>query len=160
MGVITYEVEVPTSLPPARIFKAFVLDFDNLLPKAVPQAIKSCELVQGDGGPGSIKKVTFGEGGPFKYVVHKVDGIDKENFTYNYSAIEGDALKDKFEKICFETKFEAAPGGGTICKSIRKYYTIGDTEIKEEDIKAGKERSAGMYQAVEAYLLANPDLYN
>ncbi|XVE82216.1 hypothetical protein DITRI_Ditri15bG0129800 [Diplodiscus trichospermus] len=154
MGVITYEMEVPTSVPPARIFKAFVLDFDNLFPKVVPRAIKSCELVQGDGGPGSIKKVTFGEGRQFKYVLHKVDGIEKENFTYNYSAIEGDALKDKFEKICFETKFEAAPGGGTICKSI------GDTEIKEEDIKAGKERSAGMYQAVEAYLLANPDLYN
>ncbi|KAK6228613.1 hypothetical protein SCA6_000953 [Theobroma cacao] len=96
------------------MFKAFVLDADNLIPKVVPQAIKSSELLEGDGGPGSIKKITFGEG----------------------------------------------PGGGSVCKSTSKYYTIGDNEIKEEQIKTGKERAFGMYKAVEAYLLANPDAYN
>ena len=62
MGVVTYEMEIPSPIPPARIFKAFVLDFENLFPKVVPKAIKCIELLEGDGGPGSIKKVTFGEG--------------------------------------------------------------------------------------------------
>ena len=99
-------------------------------------------------------------GSQFKYVKHRVDGIDKENFSYSYSVVEGDALMNTLEKICYETKFVPAPGGGTICKSTSKYYTIGDIEIKEEQIKAGKERASGMYKAVEAYLLANPDVYN
>ncbi|GLU08440.1 hypothetical protein SLE2022_253530 [Rubroshorea leprosula] len=157
MGVFTYEMEVTTAMPPAKMFKAFVLDADHLIPKIVPQAIKDVELVEGNGGPGSIKKITFGEGSQFKYVKHKIDGIDKENFTYSYSVIEGDALMNTLEKICYETKFVAAPDGGSICKSSSKYYTIGDIEIKEEDIKAGKEKALGLFKAVEAYLFANPD---
>ncbi|GKU85382.1 hypothetical protein SLEP1_g61 [Rubroshorea leprosula] len=157
MGVFTYEMEVTTAMPPAKMFKAFVLDADHLIPKIVPQAIKDVELVEGNGGPGSIKKITFGEGSQFKYVKHKIDGIDKENFTYSYSVIEGDALMNTLEKICYETKFVAAPDGGSICKSSSKYYTIGDIEIKEEDIKAGKEKALGLFKAVEAYLSANPD---
>ncbi|GLT32553.1 hypothetical protein SLA2020_072130 [Shorea laevis] len=156
MGVFTYEMEVATAMPPAKMFKAFVLDADHLIPKIVPQAIKDVELVEGNGGPGSIKKITFGEGSQFKYVKHKIDGIDKENFTYSYSVIEGDALMN-LEKICYETKFVAAPDGGSICKSSSKYYTIGEIEIKEEDVKAGKEKALGLFKAVEAYLFANPD---
>ncbi|GLT32554.1 hypothetical protein SLA2020_072140 [Shorea laevis] len=80
MGVFTYESEIITSIPPAKMFKAFFVDSDKFIPKVVPQAIK-IELFEGDGGPGSIKKITFGEGSQFKYVKHKIDGIDRENFT-------------------------------------------------------------------------------
>lgn len=62
MGVFTYEMEVVTKIPPAKIFNALILDGDKLIPKIVPQAIKTVELIEGDGGPGSIKKITFGEG--------------------------------------------------------------------------------------------------
>lgn len=44
------------------MYKAFVLDADNLIPKILPQAIKSVETLQGDGGAGTIKITTFGEG--------------------------------------------------------------------------------------------------
>ena len=62
MGVFTYEAEFTSTIPPARLFKAFVLDGDNLIPKIAPQAIKQAEILEGDGGPGTIKKITFGEG--------------------------------------------------------------------------------------------------
>ena len=62
MGVFTYESEDASVIPPARLFKAFVLDSDNLIPKVVPQALKSTEIIEGNGGPGTIKKITFGEG--------------------------------------------------------------------------------------------------
>lgn len=61
MGVVSYSMEVSTSIPPARMFKAFVLD-DNLVPSILPQAIKSVETVEGDGGAGTIKLVQFGDG--------------------------------------------------------------------------------------------------
>ena len=50
MGVITYEHEITSSIPPAKMFKAFILDSDKLIPKILPQAIKSTEIIEGDGG--------------------------------------------------------------------------------------------------------------
>ena len=76
---------------------------------------------------------------------------------YHYSVIESDALMNKLEKITYETKLEPSPSGGFICKTTSKYYTIGEFEIKEEGIKAGKEKTLGIFNAVEAYLLENPD---
>jgi len=160
MGVITYESEVSSPIPPARLFKAYVLDADNLIPKISPHSIKSTEIIEGNGGPGTIKKVTFHEGSHFKFLKHKIDAIDKENFTYNYSVIEGGPLSDKIEKISYETKLVASPDGGSIFKSTSKYYAKDDFEIKEEQIKAGKEKAAGLFKSVEGYLLANPDAYN
>lgn len=61
MGIITVDSEVTTSIPPAKLFKASILD-DNLLCKVLPQAVKSVQILEGDGGAGSIKLVTFGEG--------------------------------------------------------------------------------------------------
>ncbi|KAE8685763.1 Major pollen allergen Bet v 1-M/N [Hibiscus syriacus] len=89
MGVFTYKSEVITAIPPAKMFKTCILDGDNLIPKVVPQAFKSVEYIQGNGEPGSIKKVTFGEGSQFKYMKQKVEALDEENFAYTYSVIEG-----------------------------------------------------------------------
>lgn len=89
----------------------------------------------------------------------RTDAIDKENFMYAYSVIEGEALMNKFEKLCYEYKFEGRPDGdgGSICRSNIKYYTIGNTEMKQEEIDARKEKSLEMFRAIEAYLLANPE---
>lgn len=62
MGVFSYEHDVSSSIPPPRLFNGFILHGDTLIPKCLPQAIKSVETIQGDGGPGSIKLTTFGEG--------------------------------------------------------------------------------------------------
>ncbi|MBA0612582.1 hypothetical protein Godav_013168 [Gossypium davidsonii] len=159
MGVLTYESEVITAIPPAKMFKACILDGENLIPKILPQAFKSIEYIEGNGEPGSIKKVTFGEGSQLKCMKQKVEAVDKENFVYIYSVIEGDALMNKLEKITYEIKLEAFPDGGSVCKTTSKYHTIGDFDLKEEGIKAGKEKASGIFKAIEAYLLANPDAY-
>ncbi|XP_039157240.1 major allergen Pru av 1-like [Eucalyptus grandis] len=90
---------------------------------------------------------------------HKVEALDKENFTYSYSIIEGDALGTTFEKISYGVKITTSAEGGSVCKSTSKYFTIGEADITEEKIKAGKEKASAMFKAIEAYLLANPDAY-
>ncbi|KAB2040182.1 hypothetical protein ES319_D02G064300v1 [Gossypium barbadense] len=141
MGGFTYESEVITSIPPPKMFKACILDGDNLIPKIVPQVFKSVEYIEGNGEPGSIRKVTFAQGNQFNYMKQKVEALDREKFEYIYS-------------------LEASPGGGSMCKTSSKYYTIGDIELKEEAIKAGKEKASGvLFKAIEAYLLANPDAF-
>ncbi|KAA8518145.1 hypothetical protein F0562_015619 [Nyssa sinensis] len=160
MGVIAYDMEITSSIAPAKMFKAFVLDSDDLIPKILPQVIKSAEIIEGEGGAGTIKLITFGKGSQFKSVKHRVDGIDRENFTYSYSIIEGDTLMGMLESISYEIKIQTTPNGGSICKNSSKNHTKGDAQITEDQIKDGKDKAAGMFKAVEAYLLANPDAYN
>lgn len=47
------------------------------MPKLMPQANKSIEFVQGNGGAGSIKNINFPEGGNFKY---RIDELNRETF--------------------------------------------------------------------------------
>ncbi|CAI9119001.1 OLC1v1020648C1 [Oldenlandia corymbosa var. corymbosa] len=160
MVAITYDHEVISSIPPARLFNAFIVNGDELIPKVLPQAIKSVEILEGDGGAGSIKVTTFGEGSQFKSVKQQVEALDKENYVYKYSVIEGDALQDVVEKVSYEVQILPSSGdGGSICKTKSTYHTKGDAQISEDDIKAGKEKAGFLFKAVEAYLIAHPDLY-
>nr|P43176.2 RecName: Full=Major pollen allergen Bet v 1-C; AltName: Full=Allergen Bet v I-C; AltName: Allergen=Bet v 1-C [Betula pendula]CAA54481.1 Bet v 1 c [Betula pendula] len=160
MGVFNYESETTSVIPAARLFKAFILEGDTLIPKVAPQAISSVENIEGNGGPGTIKKITFPEGSPFKYVKERVDEVDHANFKYSYSMIEGGALGDTLEKICNEIKIVATPDGGSILKISNKYHTKGDQEMKAEHMKAIKEKGEALLRAVESYLLAHSDAYN
>ncbi|XP_057475518.1 major allergen Pru ar 1-like [Actinidia eriantha] len=156
MGAITYDIEIPSSISAAKMFKALALDGNTIIPKALPHAITSVQTLEGDGGVGTIKLTTFGEGSVHKSVKHRTDGLDKENFTYSYSIIEGGAL-DIFESISYHIKIVATPDGGCICKNRSIYQPKCDAQVSEEKIKAGKKRASNIFKKVEAYLLANPD---
>lgn len=91
------------------------------------------------------------------FVKHQIDELDENTFTYKYTLIEGNGISDKVEKVCYDIKFESSPDGGTISKMITTIYTQGDFEIKEDELKAGKEKVLGLYKVVEAYLVKNPD---
>ncbi|RVW64832.1 Major allergen Pru ar 1 [Vitis vinifera] len=155
MGVHTFTQEITTPIAPARMFKALIVDSHNLVPKLMP-SIKSIEFVEGDGGVGSIKQTNFPEGSHFKYLKHRIDAIDHDNYSCKYTLIEGDVLGDTLESISYEVKFEAS-GSGSVCKMTSHYHS--KIEFKDEDIKAGKDKAMGMYKVVEEYLLANPDAY-
>ncbi|CAA0817538.1 Unknown protein [Striga hermonthica] len=96
---------------------------------------------------------------PFNYAKHRIDEIDEHNYTCKYTFIEGDALMDKLDHITYQVKFEPYGYGGCVCKVTSEYYTKDNVEIKEEDIEHGKDRAIGMYEVVEAYLLAHPHSY-
>ncbi|XP_047979878.1 probable intracellular pathogenesis-related protein T1 [Salvia hispanica] len=101
MVAITYDIEIPSSVAAAKMFKAMVLDADILIPKIMPQAIKNVEIVEGDGGAGTVKIIHFGEGSQFKSAKHRVEAIDKENLTHTYSIVDGDALAGVLESITY-----------------------------------------------------------
>ncbi|RDX66915.1 hypothetical protein CR513_54264 [Mucuna pruriens] len=158
MGVFTFEDETTSPVAPARLYKALVNDVDNIVPKAV-ESFKSVEILEGNGGPGSIKKINFVEDGESKHVLHKIEEIDEANYVYNYSIVGGAGLPHTVEKITFESKLIAASNGGSIAKLTVKYQTKGDAKPNEDDLKTGKLKGDALFKAIEAYLLANPD-YN
>ncbi|XP_039154879.1 pathogenesis-related protein STH-21-like [Eucalyptus grandis] len=159
MGVTTFTQEFTTPIAPSRMFKALIIDSHNLIPKIAPQGIKNIEFVEGNGGVGSIKVTNFAEGGHLKFLKHKIDALDTENLVCKYTLIEGDVIFDKIESIVYEVQFLASSNGGCVCKMTSEYHTKGDVELKEDDIKQGKEKAMGLYKVVEEYLLANPDIY-
>ncbi|XP_049385869.1 major strawberry allergen Fra a 1-2-like [Solanum stenotomum] len=106
MAVTTFTEEKTSPLPPKRIFKASIVDSHNLIPKLMPQAIKSIE-VQGDGG------------GNFKSIKYRVDELNEEAYIYKYTLIEGDGLVDNLEKITYDVKFEQSADGGSISNILK-----------------------------------------
>lgn len=62
MGVFTVTDEYTSPISPARLFKALIVDSHNLIPKLMPQAVKSIEIFEGDGGAGSIRQINVVEG--------------------------------------------------------------------------------------------------
>ncbi|OWM88095.1 major allergen Pru ar 1-like [Punica granatum] len=159
MAVTWFTEEFKTSIAPSRMFKALILDSHNLIPKIAPQGIKSIEFIEGDSGPGSIKQTNFADGGHLKWLKHRIDAIDVEKLACKYTLIESDILFDKIELVVYEVKFEASSDGGCVCKMTSEYHVKAGVELKEEDIKQGKDKAMGLYKVVEEYLAANPEAY-
>ncbi|XP_057733632.1 pathogenesis-related protein 2-like [Arachis stenosperma] len=157
MAVFTFEDEITSTVPPAKLYNA-MKDADSLTPKIIDD-VKSVEIVEGNGGPGTIKKLTIVEGGETKFILHKVEAIDEANYAYNYSVVGGVALPPTAEKITFETKLVEGPNGGSIGKLTLKYHSKGDAKPAEEELKKGKAKGEGLFRAIEGYVLANPTLY-
>ncbi|KAK4405509.1 Major allergen Pru av 1 [Sesamum angolense] len=161
MGVLTYEDELIFSVPPARLFKSLVLDGDNLIPKVLPHGFKSFQILEGDGGPGTIKLVTFADGSPYKTAKHRIDELDEENYIYKYSVIGGDALGEDLDSLTHGLKIEGGADGGSVCKTTTTFHTKReDDHAIEEKIKGGRERAKSIFKAVEAHLHAHPHEYN
>ncbi|KAH8499678.1 hypothetical protein H0E87_015056 [Populus deltoides] len=155
MGVFTYESEASTVIPPARLFKALFVDAAEVMPKALPQAIKSIVTLEGDGGPGTIKQTYFWRWSELCVLVdssgslsfkERTDAIDKDNLSYAYTVFEGDALANTYEKIFNESKIEASPDGGSVCKTSTTYYTVGNVDAKADEIKGWTRKANGIIQ--------------
>ncbi|XP_022868863.1 pathogenesis-related protein STH-2-like [Olea europaea var. sylvestris] len=153
MGISNYFHELKTNVSPKRLFKALITDNHDVLPKVSP-SIKSIETIEGDGGAGSVKKKqTFLN---LKNMKTKVDSLDKENYVAKFTLVEGDALGDELEKVCYEMKFEDSKDGGCVLKITSEYHSKGDIVPKEEDIKAAQEHTMELYKSCADYLIANP----
>ncbi|OWM88096.1 pathogenesis-related protein STH-21-like [Punica granatum] len=159
MAVTCFTQEFSTPVAPSRMFKALILNSHNLIPKIAPQGIKSIEFVEGDGAAGSIKQTNLADGGHLKWLKHRIDAVDAEKLACKYTLIESDVAFDKIESVVYEVKFEASSDGGCVCKMTSEYHVKEGVELKEEDIKQGKDKAMGLYKVVEEYLLANPNVY-
>eukprot|EP00257_Ricinus_communis_P025319 XP_025012733.1 major pollen allergen Que a 1-like [Ricinus communis] len=57
MAVVTHESEIATAIPAAKMFKVFVLEADSIIPKILPQVIKSVEILEGNGGLEPLRRL-------------------------------------------------------------------------------------------------------
>ncbi|KAL7595649.1 hypothetical protein Lser_V15G31320 [Lactuca serriola] len=158
MAVITSELEVTSSLPAAKLFKVYG-DFDTLAPKVDPQTFKSVNIIEGDGGVGSIKSITFGESVPYKNSKHRVDAIDISNLSFSYTIFEGDALLGIIDSATHHIKFVPSADGGSVYKHSTEFNCKPDAQLSEDILNFAKEAFKNTFKAIEAYAIAHPEAY-
>ncbi|KAG9139394.1 hypothetical protein Leryth_017306 [Lithospermum erythrorhizon] len=154
MAVVEFNDVFTSTLPAPKLFKAWFIDSNTLLPKIAPDHVKSV-VIEGNGGPGSIKCVNFGDAVPIKLVKFKIDALDESTLTYADTVIEGGELSDKILKVTHEVKIESSPEGGCKSTSCVKFYLKEGTTLTEDEVKESKEGALGLLKAVEAHVLAN-----
>ncbi|PWA81137.1 Bet v I domain-containing protein [Artemisia annua] len=122
-----------------------------------PSLFKSIETVEGNGGVGTIKLVTFGDAVPFTTGKYKVDIFDASNFTYGHTFYEGDILMGIANSIIHHvTITSSADGGsgGSVYKQTVTYNCIGENKPSEEALNFEKAEAEKTFKAIEAYAAA------
>jgi hypothetical protein len=69
------------------MFTALIVDSRYLLPKLLPQFVKDVNIIQGDGGAGTIEQVNFNEGKDLSIAIKHISKFAKH------------ILSDKFHLI-------------------------------------------------------------
>nr|KAJ0200001.1 hypothetical protein LSAT_V11C600341310 [Lactuca sativa] len=156
MAVITSELEVTSTLPADKLFKVYG-DFDTLAPKVDPGTFKSIDIIEGDGGVGSIISITFGDGVPYKNSKHRVDAIDISNLSVSYTIFEGDALLGIIVSVTHHVKFVPSADGGSVYKHTTEFNCKPDAQLPDGILNFLKEAFKNTFKAIEAYAIAHPE---
>ncbi|XP_065859560.1 major pollen allergen Bet v 1-L-like isoform X1 [Euphorbia lathyris] len=155
-GVLTIHRDIITAVPVATMFKVFVLESDKFIPKIIPQI--TIEVLEGNGGPGTIKKTSFAaEGAEFKYIKTRIESTDTENLKHSYSVIGGEPWMETLDKVTHEFEMVSLDGETIVkCKSL--YFAKDNSEVDEDIIMTAADKAMEVFKAIEAYILANPDV--
>ncbi|XP_074591552.1 pathogenesis-related protein STH-2-like [Curcuma longa] len=152
--------EITLNVSNSRLWKGAVCDAHTLYPKLLPDFFAKGERI-GE-GVGSITILYFGPGSnmPIGSVnKSKVEKLDEATYSTKYSVIEGPLVGVVFKSVSYESTFEATGPNSCIAKIKTVYETLEDKPPSEEELKGIRDGSIHVIKAIEAYLIANPDVY-
>ncbi|KAK9059122.1 hypothetical protein SSX86_021741 [Deinandra increscens subsp. villosa] len=158
MSTASFDIEIASSYPAEKVFKIYN-DYHILVPKVNPQVFKSIETIEGDGGVGTIRLLTFGESLPFTSAKYKIDNIDASNFTFDSTFFEGDNLLGILHSINYHIKIVPTAEGGSIFKQTVVYNGKGDEKPSAETLSFIKDLYEKTYKAMEVYAAEHPETY-
>lgn len=96
----------------------------------------------------------------FAFVKDRIEVIDHENHIFKYSVIEGGLVGLKLSSFTAEITFSSTREGGCLAKVKIEYESLEDGSLLSEgDVISIKEGNLAMIEAVEEYLLADPNAY-
>ncbi|MFS7924487.1 putative Bet v I/Major latex protein [Helianthus anomalus] len=158
MSTASFQIEIASSFPAEKVFKIYG-DFHIITPKVNPQVFKSIEIIEGDGGVGTIRLLTFGDGLPFTNTKYRQDGIDASNFTFDNTFFEGDNLMGIIDTINYHIKIIPNAEGGSIFTQKVVYNCKGEEKPSTETLNFIKDMYEKTYKAMEAYAAEHPETY-
>ncbi|XP_008807369.1 pathogenesis-related protein 1-like [Phoenix dactylifera] len=157
-GCVTLKQEVTVGIE--RLWKAFACDNHNLLPKVLPGFFVSGEIVEGNGGAGTIKKFNFTPAVKVaSFAKDHLEVVDHESHLLKYGVIEGGLIGQRLKSLKFEVRYEVSGNGGCVVKTKIEYDTLDDKPLSEQEQEELKGWLVLPLKATEAYLLANPSAY-
>ncbi|KAJ4764489.1 hypothetical protein LUZ62_029764 [Rhynchospora pubera] len=154
----SWTVEIDSTIPAPRLFKAAFVDWHNLAPKVAPEKIVSAAPVSGEGAVGSIRQFNFAPGGPFSVVKERLDFIDIEKCEVKSTLVEGGGLGVHVESASTHVKVEPKAGGSVV--KVTGYYKPLPGVNEAEETEQAKGTFTKVIKGCEAYLAANPDVYD
>ncbi|KAG6499523.1 pathogenesis-related protein STH-2-like [Zingiber officinale] len=152
--------EITVNVSNSRLWKGAICDAHILYPKLLPEFFTKYERV-GE-GVGSINILHFAPASKMaigSVNKNKVEILDEATYTTKYSVIEGDLVGVYFKSVSYEITFEATGPNTCVAKVKTVYETLEDKHPNEEELNAIRNGSTKVLKAIEAYLIANPDVY-
>jgi len=145
--------EFPTDLPDIDVWEVYgSLTLAQLVPQLLPHVLSKVELVEGDGGVGTILLVTFppsGTSGLASYK-EKFTVVDNEKYIKEAEAIEGGFLDLGFEKYLVRFEIVGQEDGPTIIRSTIKYKVDAEHESNASLVSTGAV--AAIADAITKYI--------
>lgn len=125
-GTISEEIEV--AVPASEAWKVYgTLQLANIVVKELPHVLHKVDVIEGDGGTGTVLKLTFPPGTPlFTYSKERFTVVDDEKKVKVALVVEGGILDHGF--TFFQVRFDVIEKSETTCitKATIEY------EVKEE----------------------------
>ncbi|ONM14512.1 S-norcoclaurine synthase 2 [Zea mays] len=120
-GSICHEFE--TGLPAAAVWEVYgSLLFGKLMPQLLPEVVSKVELVEGDGGAGTVLLVTFPPGTPGSETFReKFIKVDDENYIKETVVTEGGLLDHGFRKYMVRIEIVGREEKTSIVRSTIQY---------------------------------------
>ncbi|KAL2608540.1 hypothetical protein R1flu_027113 [Riccia fluitans] len=150
MAIFQHEVELEVSA--AAMWAAFK-DQNTILPKLMPEAIASIEVVEGEGAPGSTRIIKFGSLSPDGgHVKEKLVNIDVENYTIVSEEVEGGHLVQFGFTKWVQTLKLISTGENTSKLHITAEFEGGTEESIAKSNEVTKHGLTGTFKALEQYV--------
>jgi hypothetical protein len=97
---------------------------DKVLPDLLPEYFSKAEILEGNGGPGTLRVLHFGPAIPQAGAAkERLDKVDEATRTLSYTVIEGDP---RYTNFTAEVHFEATGENQTEATWTAKYDPVGE----------------------------------
>lgn len=124
------------------------LHSDKVLPDLLPEYFSSAEILEGNGGPGTVRVLHFGPAIPQAGAAkERLDKVDDATRTLSYTVVEGDP---RYTNFTATVHFEAKGENQTAATWTAKYDPVGEAGPPEHV----KNISILMFKTFEKAILA------
>jgi hypothetical protein len=121
---------------------------DKVLPDLMPEHFAKAEILEGHGGPGTVRVLHFGPAIPKAGAAkERLDKIDDATKTLNYTVLEGDP---RYTNFTGEVKFVAKGENQTEATWTGRYDPVGDAPPPEHVKNVGALMFKAFEKAVQA----------
>ncbi|KAG6541165.1 hypothetical protein Mapa_017462 [Marchantia paleacea] len=150
MPSFEHELELGVS---AGAMWAAMKDQNTIFPKLMPEAIASIEIVEGEGGPGSVRVVKFGpmvpDGGSVK---ERIVSLDIEGCSVVSEEVEGGHLTQFGFSKWLQTLKLTSTGENTSKLHISAEFDGGSEESIAKSGEITKQGLTNTFKALEQYV--------